>query len=261
MDCTTLRSYIDAHIDGELDLVTTIDIERHLADCPDCVQRLRNRQFLREGLASQTLRFAAPVALQRQVETALFPPQRVRLIEQARRHLWLSLVAALLVGIVISAGLFRSTTTVDPDRLLAQQVVDSHIRSLMVDHLADVISTDRHTVKPWFDGKIDFSPTVIDLAAQGFPLTGGRLDYLDGEPVTALVYQYQKHIINLFMRPSAGLPDSGNFSTTLQGYHLIHWADANSAYWAVSDLEMTELQVFVQLIKSDLSTVTPESVP
>jgi anti-sigma factor RsiW len=130
-------------------------------------------------------------------------------------------------------------------------VVASHIRSLMLNHLSDVASTDQHTVKPWFDGKLDFSPVVEDFASKGYPLVGGRLDYLNKQPVAALVYQRAKHIINLFSWPD-DRPDLKEAlqTATLQGYHLIHWVQGGSNYWAVSDLNESELTAFVQLLES-----------
>jgi anti-sigma factor RsiW len=166
---------------------------------------------------------------------------------------WLSIPVSLaFVAIMIWAfepvltGPFRND-------FLTQEIISSHVRSLMADHLTDVASSDQHTVKPWFNGKVDFSPPVKDLADHGFPLVGGRLDYIANKPVAALIYHHRKHFINLFIWPSKEGLNLGEKTVTHQGYNLIHWNKSGMTYWAVSDLNDSELQEFVQLIQSQAS--------
>jgi anti-sigma factor RsiW len=254
MDCDRVRALLDAYVDDELDLATSLEVERHIDECAGCAERLQNRRTLKQALQADALYFRAPDTLRQRVLLTPAPtPRRTRWTDRLRQNVWISMAAALILGVLLSTALFQTPLLRgNPSSDLAQEVVDSHIRSLMANHLSDVISTDQHTVKPWFDGKLDFSPTVINLQDQGFPLIGGRLDYLDDRPVTALVYQRQKHIINLFIWPEANPSAADSAPITIQGYHVISWLNNGTIYWAVSDLEVTQLQMFVQLIQAQL---------
>ena len=135
------------------------------------------------------------------------------------------------------------------DNGLAQEIINSHVRSLIANHLVDVETSDQHVVKPWFNGRTDFSPTVTDFADRGYPLTGGRLDYIDHRPVAVLIYHRRLHPINLYIWPAAGPSLSSSRTFSQQGYHLIHWSDGGMTYWAISDLNANELKDFADLVR------------
>jgi len=238
---------IHGYLDGELDLVKSIEIEKHIAGCPACTRSYEGMKGLQSALSDSALRFEPPASLERRLRTALRHESKSEASPMMFRWRWIlaasSLVVAVLL-IVAVAGIFSRPASED---LLAQEVVSSHVRSLMADHLTDVPSSDRHTVKPWFDGKLDFSPTVKDLSQQGFSLNGGRLDYIGNRPVAALVYQRRQHSINLFVWPSSEAISQK--ASERQGYNMIRWSNGGMTYWAVSDLNLAELQQFVQLLQ------------
>jgi anti-sigma factor RsiW len=249
MSCQEAHRLIDAYVDQELDLVRSLDFERHLEDCGECRALREQVEELRSALRIHSPYFAAPEGLEERIRGQLrrLPAAQTRTVRRRTFSPWhLSAVAASIVGLAIFSAMFvtmfRRSSEAD---MLAQQVVSSHIRSLMANHLADVPSSDQHTVKPWFNGKLDFSPPVKDLKAEGFPLTGGRLDYLDGRPVAALLYQRNRHVINLFVWPSSR-SDSGSRTFVSNGYNVIQWSQSGMTYWAVSDLNPRELSQFVK---------------
>jgi len=162
---------------------------------------------------------------------------------------WLGMGAAFACGVMLSVAItFFYGVSGQQDRLAAQ-VIDGHVRSLMVAHLSDVASSDQHTVKPWFNGKLDFSPPVWDLATEGFPLIGGRLDYIDERPVAALVYRHRLHTINVFVWPARSNPSVASSSTSRNGFNVTSWRDEGMQFWAVSDINSADLQRFGQLLR------------
>ena len=162
---------------------------------------------------------------------------------------WLGMGVAFACGMVLSIAITVFYVVPSQQEHIAAQVIDGHVRSLMVAHLSDVASSDQHTVKPWFSGKLDYSPPVRDLAAEGFSLIGGRLDYLDGPPVAALVYKHQLHTINVFVWPVHGKIASAQASEARQGFNVTSWQGEGMQFWAVSDLNASDLRNFSELMR------------
>lgn len=242
MICKETETFMDGYLDGELDLVRSIELERHLRDCPLCAQFHKDRITLHASMRAGSLRYQAPEALRKSVHAALAAADRkVRKPERKWFHVQWPAIAATAAAVILVVALWMRPA----DRLLEREVVASHVRSLMAGHLTDVASSDRHTVKPWFAGKVDFSPPVKDFAEEGFRLVGGRLDYLDDHAVAALVYQRREHIINVFVWPVAS-GDRAARASVSQGYNVIELVRSGTAYWLVGDLNRTELEQFAE---------------
>jgi len=261
MSCQETRVLLHAFLDDELDPVRSLGVQGHLDACRDCAREHAAHRSLRAALRDQALYFRSPQGLESRVRAALGSQGAIE-----RRAGWLGAagaflrmrwawlpagaVAGLLAVTVIIIGRFGAPPPGPlADDLLGREVVASHVRSLMASHLTDVPSTDQHTVKPWFNGRLDFSPPVKDLAGEGFALVGGRLDYLAGRPVAALVYQRRLHVINLMIWPAPGGPDRSPTVALHQGYHVLHWTQGGMSYWAVSDLNENEMKEFVGLVQ------------
>jgi anti-sigma factor RsiW len=246
MDCQEARQLLHAYADDELDVVLAAKVHEHLASCEKCASESAAIAQLKTAVANPALYSPAPAALKNRIHAATVPPVVLRPVFSWRA---LSLAASLLLAVGLGWDIVEHRGGAD---LVADQVVASHVRSLEANHLLDVPSTDQHTVLPWFDGKLDFAPPVHDLAAQGFPLIGGRLDYLQDRPVAALVYRHNKHIINLFIWPGS----SGDRTEVRQGYNLVLFPVSQMTCWAVSDLEAGQLEQFTQLFQADSSPAT-----
>jgi anti-sigma factor RsiW len=253
MNCRECFDYIDAYIDNELDVTATIAVQQHVRDCHRCQQLLEARKAVGALLDNPQLSFAVPDSLLGKVQTAL-PVTRSEVKPRTRHRLvipWLSFPLALAATIAVLLGLVFLNQGGMFERprgnTLAQEVISSHLRSLLAAHLLDVPSTDQHTVKPWFDGKLKFSPPVRDFAEHGFRLTGGRLDYFHGREVAALVYQRRLHVINLFIWPSESGGNTAAESFSKDGYNVSHWDHDGFAFWAVSDVNAEDLSAFAEL--------------
>jgi len=251
VNCAEARTLLDAYVDDELDLARSLEIERHLEGCPACTRAVENRRVLGAAIRSGSLVYEPRPALRANVETAV---RRVARSSDAVpiTHRWpmIAIAAGVVLAIFFIARIFSPGLPAGATDLVAQEVLDSHLRSLMPGHLSDVQSTDRHTVKPWFNGKLDFSPPVSDFAAQGFPLTVGRLDSLAGRTVAVLIYQRGQHVINVYIWPAPALPDTRNTPSSRQGYNMIHWTHASLNWWLASDLNPAELEQFSRLLRN-----------
>jgi anti-sigma factor RsiW len=249
MNCEQAKPLIQPYADGELDAGRILELEQHLRDCPACAPLWRNLQTLKKAVRQDALFFTAPAELERRLRAELRSQAKGRAEKKFWNWNWLTAATTGLAAVCL-ALLIALTLTRNSRIPLEDEIVSSHIRSLMANHALDVASTDQHTVKPWFDGKLDFAPPVKDLAPQGFSLLGGRLDYVGGHDVAALVFQCHKHVINLFIWPAEPTEPKPKPEPPLQGYNVIHWSQSEMSLWAVSDLNATELMQFALAFES-----------
>ncbi|HWP15127.1 MAG TPA: anti-sigma factor [Xanthobacteraceae bacterium] len=238
MRCEEAEILLHALIDDELDAGHAHAIETHVATCQRCAAQLRDYRDMQGALARTNLSFDAPAGLRRRIDARLPAPSR-----PDRRSLLKGFAAGAGLSSAIAAGLLIAVIRTDRDSRIMSEVVSAHLRSLQADHLTDVLSSDQHTVKPWFNGRLDVAPPVIDLTAQGFTLIGGRLDYIDGKPVAALVYRRRAHVINLFAAEGGSGP-RGATMETIQGFNVRRWGETGFSLWAISDLNAEELEDF-----------------
>ncbi|HZV67808.1 MAG TPA: anti-sigma factor [Telluria sp.] len=245
MDCTQARGLLPAYLDNELDAANAVQLALHLATCPACQAQAERLLALRATLKEHATHYTAPAALRASLRKALRAAA-------PRRRPWASLAWAWS-----AAGAAGAAFAVTLALLLAQpsnadrldgELLASHVRSLMPDHLADVASTDQHTVKPWFAGKLDYSPPVIDLARQEFALLGGRVDVVDARPVAALAYRHRQHIVNLYVWPDKAGRAAAPRASSQRGFQLLQWSQGGMRYAAVSDINAQELGEFGRLL-------------
>lgn len=250
MDCSLTQTLLDAYLDGELDALRNSEVEDHLHGCPRCAQSCDESQVVRRALKGDSVYFKAPDDLRKSVRSAVRQAAKAEKSPGWFSSSWFRMAVPAAAAVVVLLVMLPFTRAPSSDKRLTEETITNHVRSLMADHLADVASTDEHTVKPWFNGKLDFSPPVSDLAEEGFPLIGGRLDYLNRRPVAALVYRRDKHVINVFVWPAGDAVEQPKELTTEQGYHVLHWISSGMNFWIVSDLEPTQLRQFAALLKS-----------
>ena len=244
MTCDEAKILLHALIDGELDAGHAREVEDHIATCPDCAAELAAYREMSKAIAGADLRYTAPPALRRRIEAALPQAQTQIQAVPSRRAVLRGFAMGSAVSAIAATGLFAIVLRSDDESRITSEIVSAHLRSLQAGHLTDVISTDQHTVKPWFNGKLDVAPPVIDLTAQGFTLIGGRLDYVDARPIGAIVYRRRLHIINLFVAQTASTERRAAKTETFQGFNVRSWSEGGLNYWAVSDLAADELAEF-----------------
>jgi len=249
MRCDEVHPRLDAYLDGELAEAERTPLREHLQSCPDCGPDMAALERLHDGIRRSAPIYRAPDVLRSQIRFAL-RREAAPTVPASLPHApgWLAYAASILLAIAVgSGGTFvilgeRQTDATDTE------ILDSHLRSLLGTHLTDVASSDQHTVKPWFAGRTDLSPPAVDLAAEGFPLVGGRLELISGKPVPALVYKRREHVINLFVMP-ASRADRGD-TLSRHGYNLRQWDEGDLGFWAVTDAGPTELAEFEHLFRA-----------
>jgi len=251
VSCELTQSVLHGYVDGELDAARAADFERHLVSCPECVAALEAQEILRGSIQRAGLYERAPVALRRKLNAEIVAPgpEPIAFNNALRSSSWrwLALAATLILAATLAWRFIPGLRGNSSETAYASAIVDAHLRSLQPGHLEDVTSTDQHTVKPWFDGKLDFAPPVRDFANEGFPLQGGRLDVVRGHTVAVLVYGRRKHVINVFIWPTTE-PDSRPRSGSQLGYNWTDWRKGGMELCAVSDLNASDLDALRQLL-------------
>jgi len=249
MTCDEAEILLHALIDGELDAGHAREVEAHIAGCAACAAQLAAYRAMSQAVAGADLRFTAPAGLRLRIEAAL-PRTEV----PSRRAVLRGFAMGSAVSAIAATGLVAIVLRSDDEARITSEIVSAHLRSLQAGHLTDVISTDQHTVKPWFNGKLDVAPPVLDLTAQGFTLIGGRLDYVDGRAVGAIVYRRRLHVINLFVSQTSSTEPRAAKTETFQGFNIRSWSEGGLNYWVVSDLAADELAEFGEKFQASMKS-------
>jgi anti-sigma factor RsiW len=253
MTCDEAEILLHALIDGELDAGHSRDVEAHVAGCPRCAAALADYREMSKAVAGANLHYRAPLALRRRIEASL-PQAQPQASAPSRRSVIRGFAMGSAMSALAATGLVAIVLRNDDEQRLLSEVVTAHLRSLQAGHLIDVVSTDQHTVKPWFNGKLDVSPPVIDLTTQGFTLIGGRLDYVDARAIGAVVYRRRQHVINLFVAQTANTESRPAKMETMQGFNVRRWSEQGMNFWAVSDIGPDELAEFGDKFEAALRT-------
>jgi anti-sigma factor (TIGR02949 family) len=248
MTCDEAKIMLHALLDGELDAGHAREVEAHIASCPACAAELAAQRDMQRVLADTNLRYTAPASLRARIEASLPQPQR----QPTRRSVLRGFAMGSAVSALAASGVVAVVLRQDDQQRILSEVVSAHLRSLQAGHLIDVVSTDQHTVKPWFNGKLDVAPPVTDLTAQGFTLVGGRLDYIDGRAIGAVVYKRRQHVINLFVAQTSSTEYRAPKTETMQGFNCRRWGNRGLNFWAVSDIGADELAEFVDKFEATM---------
>jgi anti-sigma factor RsiW len=249
MDCVKARALLASRIDGELGPPEDEALDRHLAECAGCSARLAQVQAASTLVAARATRYRAPADLAARIEEALEDAEAPLPARTSRFWHGIGIGAASATLAALAVGVALQLAQPSHDDRIADEVVAGHVRSLLASHAVDIASSDQHTVKPWFNGKIDYAVPVSDFAAEGFALAGGRLDYLDHRPVAALVYRHRLHTINVFVLPT-GTAARDPAGIARQGYNVERWTQGGMDFWAVSDVDAPVLGEFVALMRA-----------
>ncbi|MBI1777213.1 MAG: anti-sigma factor [Proteobacteria bacterium] len=250
MDCKEAEEAVHGYVDGELDRAAAARVDAHIRGCAQCRRLYERERQMSASLRQAAERFTAPADLGQRIGAALEMAAKPASREHAVSWRQLGLAASfLLVAVISSALTFRFSVPGETDRQ-GEEVISGHVRALVANHMTDVASSDQHTVKPWFNGKLDLSPPVVDLAREEFPLVGGRLDYVDGHPVAALVYRHRQHPITLYVWVDGSAGDGAARHLSRRGYNALGWTLKGTVFWAVSDINAEDLQRFAELLKS-----------
>jgi len=250
MNCSEARIQLSGYVDGELSTAQSSRLDEHVSGCPACQRDRSVQAFIHAELRHELTRFQAPADLHRRIRAALQAKSNESRSPWWRRLSWtlLTPAAGMAFAVLLGANVVILASLPSKDDRLADEVLTSHVRALVASHAIDVVSSDRHTVKPWYTGKLDFSPPVRDFAADGFKLMGGRLDYVDGHTVAALVYEHGGHVVDVFIWPTPDTASTHASGLERRGYNLVHANHAGMSYWLASDLESTELGRLEELI-------------
>jgi anti-sigma factor RsiW len=255
MNCTQARPRIAAYVDQELDALECLRLDAHVSGCRACQHERTQQVFVSRELRRELVRHRAPSDLHRRIRENLLSKAR-RTQPWWQRLRWPALVptAGFAAAALFSANVYMLASMPSQEDRVADGVLDSHLRALIGSRAIDVVSSDQHTVKPWYAGRLDFSPPVTDFATQGFALLGGRIDYVEGRTAAALVYQHRKHVVDVYIWPDAHSPERAPAQVARRGYNLVHWTRNGMTYWLASDLEAVELAKLEALLAATPAT-------